>query len=80
MIKGRKDYERNLYVLLEGMKNGKVKFSHNVRKNVKGLMDVRKTPNCRVNMLTIDEAARLTANSISMMDTERFKKNSESEP
>lgn len=82
MIENRSDFERNMNLLAEEMRLGRVHFSEQSRKTIRGLLDVRMTPNRRINLLTINEMARLTANTISsrpMMEAEekRFKRNKE---
>lgn len=71
MIKSRKDYERNLYILLEQIENGKVSFPYELERQVDGLLNTRQTPNCRINFMTVDEQSRSIANSIALM-TDRF--------
>ena len=67
MINSRKDYERNLYVLLEKMEQGKVVFPYEMERQVEGLLNTRKAQNGRVDFTTVDEQARSLANSIAMM-------------
>ncbi|HKG08315.1 MAG TPA: AVAST type 1 anti-phage system protein Avs1c [Pedobacter sp.] len=71
MINNRKDYERNLNILLEKMERREVTFSPQVAHSIKSLLNVRKAPNGRYNFLTVDEHARITANSIVMMTQNR---------
>lgn len=72
-IISRKDYEHNINLLSEKMRLGIVKFSIASKKSVKGLLNVRMAPNSRVNFHTINEMARLTANSIANMDARKNK-------
>ncbi|TDE05329.1 hypothetical protein E0F98_04235 [Flavobacterium hiemivividum] len=58
------------------MRLGIVKFSIESKKSVKGLLNARMAPNNRVNFHTINEMARLTANTVANMD-ERKNKNIE---
>jgi hypothetical protein len=68
MINSRKDYERNLNLLREKLDQGLVQFSYEVRRSVKGILNVRQARNGRINLNTIDEMARSTANGlVSMM-------------
>lgn len=64
MITSRKQFERNMHILSEKLSFGEVKFSEEMRKTVKGLLNIRISPNHRIDLRTIDEFARLTANSI----------------
>ncbi|WP_317126182.1 AVAST type 1 anti-phage system protein Avs1c [Flavobacterium hiemivividum] len=75
-IKSRKDFEHNINLLSEKMRLGIVKFSIESKKSVKGLLNARMAPNNRVNFHTINEMARLTANTVANMD-ERKNKNIE---
>ncbi|MES2063552.1 MAG: hypothetical protein V4456_16615 [Bacteroidota bacterium] len=67
MINSRKDYERNLYLLREKLDQGLVQFSYEVKRSVEGILNVRQAHNGRINLNTIDEMARMTANSIVSM-------------
>lgn len=67
MINSRKAYERNLHLMKEKMDDGLVQFSYEVKRSVQGIMNVRNTHNGRINLNTIDEMARTTANSLVMM-------------
>lgn len=75
-IISRKDYEHNINLLSEKMRLGVVKFTIASKKSVKGLLNARMAPNNRVNFHTINEMARLTANTVANMD-ERKNKNIE---
>lgn len=76
MINSRKEYERNLYVLLEKMEQGKISFPYEFERQVESLLNTRKTPNRRINFTTVDERSRSLANSIAMM-TDRFEPSDE---
>jgi len=65
MIENRSDFERNMNLLAEEMRLGRVHFSEQSKKTVHSLMYVRMTPNRRINLMTINEMARLTASMIS---------------
>ncbi len=70
MIRNRRDYERNLNLLKEKLNLGQVQFSIQVKRSVKGILNIRIGHNGRVNLNTIDELARSTANGlVSMMNT-----------
>jgi hypothetical protein len=64
----REDFERNLYLLEEKIKNKKFAIATGARLAAEGLQRVRHLPNGRVDMLSIDESARLAANMCAMMD------------
>jgi len=76
MINSRKEYERNLYVLLEKMEHGKASFPYELERQVESLLNTRKTPNLRINFITVDEQSRSLANSIAMI-TDRFEHSGE---
>ena len=67
-IKSRKDFEHNLHILEENMRLGKVKFTISSIQSVKGIQNARYSPNMRTNFLTINESARLMANTVAHMD------------
>lgn len=70
----RIDFEHNAYLLSEMMTNGRVSIGRNIRdgsKIAKGLLAVRKLPNGRINLLTINESPRCMMNSIPMMMTHK---------
>lgn len=72
-IISRKDYEHNINLLSEKMRLGIVKFTIASKKSVKGLLNARMAPNNRVNFHTINEMARLTANTVANMDERKNK-------
>lgn len=61
--KNRKEFEKHLYILAESIQMGTFHMSTGFR-SAKGLMNVKKSPNKRINFKTIDESVRLLANSI----------------
>lgn len=67
-ITSRKDYEHNINLLSEKMRLGIVKFTITSKKSIKGLLNARMAPNNRVNFHTINELARLTANTVAHMN------------
>lgn len=67
-ITSRKDYEHNINLLSEKMRLGIVKFTISSKRSVKGLLNARLAPNNRINFHTIDEMARLTANTVAHMN------------
>ena len=58
----REDFERRVHVLREQLRLGKMLFSEKVRRGTDQLLKIRLLPNGRVDLLTIDESARLMAN------------------
>lgn len=70
--KNRKEFEKHLYILAESIEKRTFHMSTGFR-SVKGLMNVKKMPNKRINFKTVDESVRLLANTISNM--EQMKKN-----
>lgn len=64
----REDFERNMYVLVEKIRCGQ-HYMVEETGQAKSLMNVRELTNKRLNFLTVNETARLSANHIaSMMD------------
>lgn len=59
----REDFEMRLNYLLEYIKKGKYHFPKDSGL-AQSLMNIRYLPNGRIDMLSIDETARLQANSI----------------
>lgn len=59
----RADFEERLNVLREHMRLGKLKFAAGLHAP-ESMMKVRHLPNGRIDMLSIDESARLEANMI----------------
>lgn len=57
----RSGFERNFFILAELMRNGKMHFSSHTQ--VEGISKVKYLPNGRINFLTVNESARLMANS-----------------
>jgi len=58
----RSDFERRVHVLREQLRLGRMHFSKKVTRGVDQLVKMRLLPNGRVDLLTIDESARLMAN------------------
>jgi hypothetical protein len=64
----RRELERNLFLLGEKLKDGKIKFHPRVIHTIDGLMRLRKLPNGRVDLLSLDEMTRLNANMLADME------------
>ena len=60
--RNRLEFERNFNLLAEKMYQGKMHFGHNVAHGVDSLRKIQKLPNGRIDLLTINESARLQAN------------------
>lgn len=70
--KNRKEFEKHLYILAESIEKGTFHISSGFR-SAKGLMNVKKSPNKRIDFKTVDESVRLLANTITNM--KQMKKN-----
>jgi len=64
--KTRKEFERNFHLLAEHIRNRRMRFMRGV--STDGIERVRYLPNRRVDFLSVNESARLAANSIADMD------------
>lgn len=58
----RFEFESKFNILLELINEGRMNFSFQSRKAVDSLSKIRKLPNGRIDLNTIDELARTTAN------------------
>lgn len=65
MIGNRNDFERNMNLLAEELRLDQIRFTIESKKTVHSLMDVRIAPNGRINLLTINEMARVTSMMVS---------------
>jgi len=75
----REDFERNMNILSETMRQGKLFFPQGFSGD--SLLRVKKAPNGRIDFLTVDESARLNANMMAWMNNDIFKeKNTDVEP
>lgn len=76
MPKSRKEFEHNMHLLSKRAENGQLHHSISSRRSIKGLMNARYAPNRRVNLHTVDEMARLMANTVAnIMQMKEFKTN-----
>lgn len=62
----RAEFEKRMNYAREQMKNGKMHFFKGLR-GPDSLLNVRHLPNRRIDLLSIDEMARLTANQVYQM-------------
>lgn len=60
----RAKFERNLHLLAETMRQGKFRIASGLSRAIDGIRRVRVLPNRRIDLLTVDESTRLTANMI----------------
>lgn len=67
----RAEFEERMNYLCETMKQGKMHFSREVS-GLDSLLAVRYLPNGRIDLLSIDESARLHANTIYHMRSMNF--------
>lgn len=58
----RGEMERNLFLLEEKMKSGKFFIAQGMTHTIDGLRRLRNLPNGRVDLLSLDEMTRLSAN------------------
>jgi hypothetical protein len=75
----RAELERNFHLLHHKSENGMVQIMHHLRHTLEGLEKVRALPNGRVDFLSVDEMARLHANSLANMIRDRPEDAQESE-
>lgn len=71
MPNSRKDFEHNMHLLMESGKKGKLRFTEASKRSVKAIINARFGPNKRPNLHTINEMARLVANTVA--DMARYK-------
>lgn len=76
--KKRNDFERHFDILVEKIKKGKFRIPPS-RKLENGLLNIKQLPNGRINFLTINESARLLANSLAYFDRNEFRKEKDDE-
>ena len=73
----REEFERNLNFLSETLRQGKLYFPYGFSGD--SLLRVQKTPNGRIDFLTVDESVRLQANTMSWTSGDFFKNNESKE-
>ncbi|RUT72860.1 AVAST type 1 anti-phage system protein Avs1c [Ancylomarina longa] len=64
----RYEFEQKLNMLAEKIINKRISFAQHTRKTMNGLTEVRKLPNGRIDLNTVDESVRSTANMIGHFD------------
>ena len=67
----RNEFERNMHLLKEMIQNDRLKLSESSMRSLKGVLAVRYAPNQRINLLTINEMARLMANTVTQMEQKK---------
>jgi len=69
----RCEFERRFNILGERIRSGKMMFPRGARGMVSSLTDVRYLPNGRIDFLSVNESARLEANStVNFLENEEF--------
>ena len=69
-----------MHLLKERAEKGQLHLTKSSIRSIKGLMNARYAPNQRVNLHTVDEMARLMANTVAnMMQQKEFKSNENGE-
>jgi hypothetical protein len=68
----RKQYEQHINILAESIRNGKFHIPPD-RRLLQSLLNIKSLPNKRLNLLTIDNFARLLGNSIKTFSSVDFK-------
>jgi hypothetical protein len=68
----RKEFERHINILAESIEKGSFHVPPS-RRILNSLLNARQLPNWRTNFFTIDESARLLANSLANFDRPEFK-------
>jgi hypothetical protein len=67
MPSSRKEFEHNLHLLKERAEKGQIHLTKSSIRSIKGMMNARYAPNQRVNLNSVDEMARLMANTVANM-------------
>lgn len=67
MPNSRKEFERNMHFLAEGFERDLVMINSSNVKTISGIQNARYSPNQRVNLNTVNEMARLMANTVAQM-------------
>lgn len=58
----REEFERRMNIMHYSEMNGKLLFCEGLTDTIEGISDLHAMPNGRVDLLTVNEAARLQAN------------------
>jgi hypothetical protein len=76
-LSSREDFERHFCILEELLRNGRMSFTEGSRKSVEGLQKIRKLPNGRIDFHTVNEMARLSANSAANFENMKYEEHNE---
>lgn len=76
-LSSRENFERHFNILEELLRNGRMSFTEGSMKSVEGLQKVRKLPNGRIDFLTVNEMARLSANSAANFENMKYEEHNE---
>ena len=74
-IESRREFERNLNLLRERMREGKIHFSrgiNGIHKTEISLLRARELPNKRFDFNTVNEMLRLLANTSGQFDNDNY--------
>ena len=75
MPNSRREFEHNMHMFSERLERDEIQIAETNVRTIKGIMRARYAPNRRVNLHTVDEMARLTANmTANMMQHKDFQK------
>jgi|26BtaG_2_1085354.scaffolds.fasta_scaffold02917_2 hypothetical protein len=61
--KTREEFEYGFHLLSDSLNNNKMQFSPQAMPGIEGLKKLRYLPNGRIDFLSVDESARLMANT-----------------
>lgn len=64
----RREFERRCHITQEAIKSRKAVFSEQNSMTIESLTKIKSLPNTRIDLLTIDESARLYMNMMAVMD------------
>lgn len=68
MPKNRKELERNIDIITEKTERGPLRLNlHPHSRTAKSIMNIRNTPNKRLDLFTVDEMIRAMLNAITAM-------------
>ncbi|MEJ5144732.1 AVAST type 1 anti-phage system protein Avs1c [Sphingobacterium sp. MYb388] len=71
MPTSRKEFERNMFFLSEGFEKDLIVINKENIKSIKGIENVRYAPNNRANLNTVNEMARLMANTVARLSSSK---------
>ena len=64
----RREFENRMNLLEEALRNGKFHVSQNCVALIEGILKVKRMQNGRLDLLTVDETARLQANMMANLN------------